>query len=144
MKTKKCYETHKNCNGNACDYETKPTHTPTPEEILKAIGAQIILGEWRFPFYGKSSVAQMLPLEEWINKRRQIGHSYEKLERDNKALLYALESLVNIDEELDSIPFDSQEIERASRITKAKNAIAQANQANGTDPSLSQAKEGKS
>ena len=31
MKTKKCYETHKNCNGNTCNMDTK--HTPTPITI---------------------------------------------------------------------------------------------------------------
>lgn len=62
----------------------------TPEEVLKLIGAQIVLGEWRFPFYGKDTVAEMLPLEEWIDRRRMIGHSYAKDKetiKDLKALL---------------------------------------------------------
>ena len=64
----------------------KPQHTPTPEEILKAVGAQIILGEWRFPFYGKDTVAQMLPLDEWIERRRRIGHSHEALLKVSKII----------------------------------------------------------
>lgn len=82
------------------DYQEMPA---SPEAILKAIGAQIVLGEWRFPFYGEYGVAEMLPFKEWTERRRRVGHEYVRL---LKAAKGAAET---IREEWNSVPSDLAE-----------------------------------
>ncbi len=60
----------------------------TPEDVLREMGAQVVFGEWRFPFYGKDTVAQMLPLAEWLERRRMIGHHFDEMRE-------ALEDIAN-------------------------------------------------
>lgn len=71
-----------------------PKQTPTPEEALRSIGAHIVLGEWRFPFYGKDTVAQMLPLDEWIERLR----SYRALLEAAKIVSDGMNTAVDNDE----------------------------------------------
>lgn len=62
MKTKKCYESHKNCNGNTCKYdkEVKSQHTPGPWKRLP---------QTRVIYYGKGS------LDEVICRMEGTGYS---------------------------------------------------------------------